>query len=450
VASLACVVAVVGAGILPAERAQSAPGQPVEGTWQIVPSPNGGAQVVGNTLWSVDALSPASAWAVGVQPNQSQYLTAPLVIRWDGAVWSVVSTPTIDVINVKLNSVDAIDGDDAWAVGYSDAMNCGLCAQTLIEHWDGTSWSVVPSPNPGWANQLYGVAAASETDVWAVGDQWLDWSTKIPLILHHDGATWTVADAPPIDYGELASVFALAEEDVWAVGVSGVISTGIEALALHWDGEAWTRVPFPTERGGYIALRSVSGVASDDVWAVGVYKYLNWQGHYLSNARTYHWDGTSWTSVLPGVFGVDSRMYDVHAIAADDAWAVGGEPGPPGSGIAFRYVTVHWDGVSWSNVDTPDQGILYSVSASSDAEAWAVGFGLDDLGYSTGTYTLHYTVAGGCPADIDGSGAVDAADLLELLPRWGPCPGCDADLNADGVVDPADLIVLLSAWGSCA
>jgi hypothetical protein len=435
----------------------SAQGMQVEGEWDIVPSPNGassqtsigGTCFCGNTLWDVAALSPTDAWAVGTQPNQSQYLPKPLAMHWNGTQWSLVNTPTIDVTDVRFNAVAAVSSNDVWAVGYSYDYDCGLCAQTLIQHWDGQSWSIVPSPNPGWSNQLYGVSARAANDIWAVGDQWLDWSAKVPLILHYNGVAWQVVNYPPVSFGELNSVSALAENDVWAVGVSGVISTGIAPLALHWDGTSWTAVPVPNE-ADYVALYSVSGVASNDVWAVGVNKYANWQGQYLSVARTYHWDGTSWTSVLPGVFGIDSRMYDVHAVASDDAWAVGGEPGPIGSGVAFRYVTVHWDGLSWSNVENPNQGVLYAVSASSSSDAWAVGFGMDALAYSTGTHTLRYTV--GCYADIDDSGAVDVNDLLAVIQGWGTCaiPGnCLPDVNHSGAVDVDDLLAVISDWGPC-
>ncbi len=53
-----------------------------------------------------------------------------------------------------------------------------------------------------------------------------------------------------------------------------------------------------------------------------------------------------------------------------------------------------------------------------------------------------------CPADLDGNGAVDAADLSVLLGAWGT-RGSSSDLNGDGVVDAADLSVLLGAWGAC-
>jgi hypothetical protein len=54
-----------------------------------------------------------------------------------------------------------------------------------------------------------------------------------------------------------------------------------------------------------------------------------------------------------------------------------------------------------------------------------------------------------CPADVDGSGAVNVLDLLILLENWGPCPGCVADLDGDDAVNVLDLLQLLAAWGPC-
>ena len=52
-----------------------------------------------------------------------------------------------------------------------------------------------------------------------------------------------------------------------------------------------------------------------------------------------------------------------------------------------------------------------------------------------------------CPADIDGDGRVDGADLASILEWWG---GAGAgDLNGDGTVDAADLGLLFVAWGPC-
>lgn len=54
-----------------------------------------------------------------------------------------------------------------------------------------------------------------------------------------------------------------------------------------------------------------------------------------------------------------------------------------------------------------------------------------------------------CPADLNGDGKVDAADLGMLLGAWGPCPGCAGDLDGSGSVDSADIGLLLAAFGDC-
>ncbi len=46
----------------------------------------------------------------------------------------------------EFNGVSALSSDEAWAVGESgNPLNHG--ARTLIQHWDGTAWTTVPSQN---------------------------------------------------------------------------------------------------------------------------------------------------------------------------------------------------------------------------------------------------------------------------------------------------------------
>ncbi|MCH8821870.1 MAG: hypothetical protein IH984_00025 [Planctomycetes bacterium] len=54
-----------------------------------------------------------------------------------------------------------------------------------------------------------------------------------------------------------------------------------------------------------------------------------------------------------------------------------------------------------------------------------------------------------CPADLDGSGAVNTSDLLELFAAWGKNPGSPADLDGDGTVSTSDLLILFANWGPC-
>jgi hypothetical protein len=85
--------------------------------------------------------------------------------------------------------VAAAASNDVWAVGYQ---NVGGSINTLIEHWDGTSWSLVSSPNPhtNVNSGLGSVAAVSANDIWATG------SDAGPLVENWNGTSWTVVSFP--------------------------------------------------------------------------------------------------------------------------------------------------------------------------------------------------------------------------------------------------------------
>jgi hypothetical protein len=80
------------------------------------------------------------------------------------------------------------------------------------------------------------------------------------------------------------------------------------------------------------------------------------------------------------------------------------------------------------------------------AYVWSVGYGSNRF---SDTVSVKVVDIIPCPADLNGDGQVDGADLAILLGSWGPCPDCNADFDLSGMVDGADLAVLLGAWGSC-
>jgi hypothetical protein len=103
---LAFLITVAFAAALSAQNPQTGE------SWKVVKSPNGSncrgllclTQGEGNIFLATTALSPTDAWAVGAEPNQSQFLTATLAEHWDGSRWSVVRTPPIPSPLVQLNS----------------------------------------------------------------------------------------------------------------------------------------------------------------------------------------------------------------------------------------------------------------------------------------------------------------------------------------------------------
>lgn len=272
--------------------------------------------------------------------------------------WTIQATPNVGALS-QLNAADAISPSDVWVVGESGAPFFN--SLPLAEHWDGTSWSVVPTPNPQGAasTELQGVSGASSTDVWAVGQSKLQSGLGEILLLHWDGSAWTQVAAPQGTEPPMA-VDAISTDDVWAVGSD---------TAEHWDGSAWAtmQVPIPNR---HTELLSVSGMSSSDVWATGEFPDKRGRPHSL----VLHFDGTSWSKVSSPNTGPNSQLEGVTAVSSDNVWAVGNDAGP-GDG-APRTLTEHWNGTSWSVVPGPrsiDPSQLDAVAAVSPTDVWAVG-----------------------------------------------------------------------------
>src|SRR5207244_515528 len=166
---------------------------------------------------------------------------------------------------------------DCWAVGYyqTDASNL----QTLILRWNGTSWAIVPSPNPNplpsQNTLLTGVTCTSATDCWAVGYSY-DLVTVQTLILRWDGTSWAIVPSPNVTAAEsnfLQAVTCVSASDCWAVGNyygGNVIMPGAnQTLILRWDGTSWTIVPSPSTATPTNLLYGVTCASPSDCWAVG-------------------------------------------------------------------------------------------------------------------------------------------------------------------------------------
>jgi hypothetical protein len=101
-----------------------------------------------------------------------------------------------------------------------------------------------------------------------------------------------------------------------------------------------------------------------------------------------------------------------------------------------------WDTIITAPVDAQPGATRMRIRLLWDDFPWACG------GDNYGEVEDYSLVVEGqeCPADFDGDGDVDTADLLHLLGCWGT--GC-GDVDGDGDTDTADLLALLAAWGDC-
>ncbi len=107
----------------------------------------------------------------------------------------MVKSPDVGgpVVTNDLYGVAAVSARDVWAVGYHNPLRTsGTPLRTLIEHWDGTKWTVVPSPTPGWGGNLNAVAVTSADSV-CVDETTSQYQTLGAQLI---GNTWTLRPTP--------------------------------------------------------------------------------------------------------------------------------------------------------------------------------------------------------------------------------------------------------------
>ena len=305
-----------------------------------------------NDLESVSATSSTDAWAVGSYEDDLSGAVKTLVLHWDGTSWSQVQSPSRGAQTSVLWGVSADSPTDAWAVGNEGN---GRHSFGFVLHWDGTRWSKVAVPNPSSVVTIRSVSAISPTDVWAVGGFQNGTTFAFDsLVMHWDGSTWTrvVHPNPSPSDNYLWDVSAASPADVWAVGDFYTNMRGNEhTLVLHWNGKQWSKVPSPNPSPILSGLQAVDTVSSSEAWAVGSAGYVDEHAETVRTI-TLHWDGAAWSVVpSPNPSAVDNELAGVGATSSSDAWAVGYEQTDDGVNASL---TLRWDGTSWSQVPSPN------------------------------------------------------------------------------------------------
>jgi len=222
--------------------------------WSAVSSPHFAA---GESLSSLKAVSANSIFAVGSSFDNLNNRT-PLVEHFNGTKWSVVSVPHIT--GGELTDIAIISPSDVWAVGAVS----GATPAALTMHFNGVQWSRVPAP----AAALLAVTALTTNNVWAGGVQ----IGRSTVIEHWNGTAWKIVTSPNTgNVSVLNSMSAISPSDIWAAGCStcGDVGGGSAPLIEHWNGTAWTINPAPTEFSGVSANTLLTFPSSKHIFVGG-------------------------------------------------------------------------------------------------------------------------------------------------------------------------------------
>jgi hypothetical protein len=251
--------------------------------------------------------SATDVFVVGEEDSETG--VASVIRHYDGTSWG----PQRRQLDVILRAVWGSSSTDVYAVGSDDNSNAAI-----VLHYDGSQWIKVPGFDPGQsaAFGFESVWGSSATDVFAVGSVF-DGLFDESLIFHYDGSSWRRMQVPGSVLPSLVDVWGSSGTDVYAVGQidEDPPSTGV---VLHFNGTSWSPV---VQREGFTPL-SIWGSSSADVFAAG-FQVSGTSPDFRVFGRILHFDGMAWSrvdlpsgvGVLHGIWGSSSR--DVFAVGDD-------------------------------------------------------------------------------------------------------------------------------------
>jgi hypothetical protein len=347
VGRLACLTAIAAAAFaLPAGAATG---------WTATPSPN----PVGSHQTYLDSVAciktaPVHCFSVGSYVSATGAVRT-LVEQWNGTTWTVVSSPNRAGIASSLVGIACPTVSSCFAVGNSQATPTAP-ALTLIEHWAGPGhpWTIMPSPNApqSTGNFLHGISCVG-AQCFAVGNFTSGATLGSTLTEHLSGGVWKITASPNragAAVNNLAGVSCNASGTGLICAAVGTYSNRADGsvpltLAERWNGGSWVYVASANHLGYKTTLNAVSCSSTTFCMAVGL-----WQ-HAPGASFSERWNGKAWTEVpVANHLGFTfSELNSVFCSGPTNCIAVGAWA----SGATTLTLVEQWNGAAWIPLASP-------------------------------------------------------------------------------------------------
>jgi hypothetical protein len=293
-----------------------------------------------------------------------------LAEAWNGSSWTVQTTPNPGPSGT-FRGVSCTSASACIAVGQDDNTN------SLAERWNGSTWSIQTTPNVrDLPTVLESVSCTSATACTATG-HYFPSGDSAPAAERWNGTAWSVQQVPAAP--QIHKDAALTGVSCTSASTCAAVGHNIAALAAAWNGAAWSYQPIRTPPGNATPqLSAVSCASATACMAVG--DHLSTVQQFVPFAE--EWNGTSWslrnTPVSPTAipFNAGTVLRGVSCTAPNACTAVGSYVNRIGG---LSTLAERWNGTSWSIQPTPDQpgsdgSSLLSVSCTSASACTAVGY----------------------------------------------------------------------------
>lgn len=366
------------------------------------------------------------------------------IARWDGQAWA----PLVGDLNEAVLAITPfeVNAEPALYAGGRFTVAGGIIAEHLAR-WDGDAWSAVGDGLDGDVHSLDVFELDQGPALYVGGEFATAGEVASSGVAKWDGAAWSALDGGVA--GAFETVLALEVFDagggpVLYVGGSFTQAGGVSANRIAaWDGEAWSALG--TGLDGPARAMTVFNDGTGPALIVGGDFTQAGDIQAMGLAK---WDGESWSAFQGGVNGTVNALSVIEG-ADGPALAVGG-PFNQAGGVSASRIAIWRPDEGWTEpaggLDDEPKALMPAQIAQEPA--LYVGGDFTQAGGEPASRMARWLVCDQAaePADLNGDGQVDGADLGILLGQWGQASG-SADLNDDGQVDGADLGVLLGAWG---
>jgi hypothetical protein len=324
---------------------------------------------VGTILEATVAPGANDVWALG--SHVSGPASTPWAQHWNGTTWTTakLDLPEGPLSISSIYDAKAFSADDVWAVGSWQG------DFPFVQHWDGKSWLAVQVPEmPGDERILTGIDGTGPNDIWVVGQRF-DQGQEHAVVLHYDGATWSVIPPPP-DAAVLHDVAMLGSEPTvtgWSIGptgfAQGMIATYSTQVTSPANAQPWHLADVANDPRENLFILGISSASPGGGWAVG---FSN-DSPNRDTMHTYHRTGDTWQEVPVPDVGGSARLVAV-ATDAQGTVAVGQVLlGGINRALALRATDTGWEEMPGSGDNAPD---TLSGVALQDGNVWAVGRGV--------------------------------------------------------------------------
>lgn len=341
-------------------------------------------------LLAISSSSAANVWTVGFgrTTSQSNPSTPPgLAWFWNGHIWTPETPAPPNAVGYSayvLEAVATVSPTSTWVAGAYRTVQKGSTGKPLsfplIEHWNGSAWTVqtIPSVPPGSNSQIGALAASSSNNVWAVGTTALQGAKgPTPLLLHWNGSSWTQVAIP--ENGAQIDCVTVSGNTVYIGGSDE--TTNALLMSSSDEGVTWHVYPLPTLEHP-AQINSVDVGSADNVWMGG------FQGNF---PLILHWNGSKWISsggVMPP--GMTNGYIKGIATAPGGVVVAGGTytdstldtpvlPGQKATSSSSRTIVYtplleSWNGSEWQRdvVHGYPYGSILGVAVTGQS-AWAAG-----------------------------------------------------------------------------